>query len=181
MTWSHQLSQPPAPLGPHPAMAGSQSSPQRSRWVRGQSCSTDSAVTLGIAISNGCSIWPREKILYLCLEMVSFFSWNLHQWWYMLVCLLLRSRIESYPNGDIDVSKGLQVCWDRWTYNRGGQTWCHVESTLSSNPCALVTCAESCGLCTFCKGMLLVAWNPQDSPFSRIWLKHYNTLPFIER
>ena len=59
-----------------------------------------------------------------------FFSWNLHQWWYMLVCPLLRSRIKSYPNGDIDAPKGIQVCWDHWTRNREGQTWLHVESTL---------------------------------------------------
>ena len=62
--------------------------------------------------------------------LIFFFSWNLPQWWYMLVCPLLRSRIKSYPNGDIDAPKGIQVCWDRWTRNREGQTWLHVESTL---------------------------------------------------
>ena len=71
--WSHQLSQPPAPLGSPPAMAGSQSSPQRSRWGRGQSCSTNSAVTLGTAISNGCSIWPCEKSICICVQKWSHF------------------------------------------------------------------------------------------------------------
>ena len=36
-------------------------------------------------------------------------------------------------------------------------------------PLCSVTCAKSCWLCPCCKRMLPVAWNIQDSPFSRLW------------
>ena len=84
---------------------------------------------LEIAVSNGCSIWPCKKEgLHLSLEMVSFLSLNLHQRWYILVCPILRSRIKSYLNGGTHTLKGLQLCWDPWTWNREEQTWFHIES-----------------------------------------------------